>query len=71
MSIDKLFEQAARNQGFENLAELVKVSSWQAPDIDPAAIASDMNDPAAAPMVLAPEHQAQFDAWQKARRQSK
>lgn len=66
-NIDDLFEQAARNQGFANLQELIEVTSWLSNEIDPASIASNMDDPASAPMMPKPEFKAQFEAWQKRR----
>jgi hypothetical protein len=63
-----LFEQAASNMGFENLAELVKVSGWLSNEIDSASIASNMDDPSSAPMVPKPEFKEQFEAWLEERR---
>jgi hypothetical protein len=66
--IDEMFEQAARNQGFESLAELVEVSSWLSNETDPASYASDMNDQDSAPMMPKLEFKDQFDAWLKAKK---
>jgi hypothetical protein len=62
-NINDLFEQAARNQSFESLGEFVEVSSWLSNEIDPASIASNMDDPASAPMVPKPGFKEQFQAW--------
>jgi hypothetical protein len=66
--IDEMFEQAALNQDFESLAELAEVSSWLSNEIDPASIASNMNDPSSAPMVPKPEFKERFEAWLEAKR---
>lgn len=66
--IDDPFEQAARNQGFESLAELMEVTSWLSNDFDPASFASNMDDPASAPMVPKPEFKEKYEAWLEERR---
>lgn len=63
--IDELLEQAARNQGFNSIAELAEVSSWLTNEADPASVASDMNDQASAPMTPKPEFRERFEAWVK------
>lgn len=45
-----LFEQAARNQGFSGMTELAEVSRTMTTEVDPAAVADDMDDPACAPI---------------------
>jgi len=66
--IDEMFEQAARNQGFESLAELAEVSSWLSNEIDPASIASNMSDPSSAHLVPKPEFKERFEAWLEEKR---
>lgn len=59
-----LYEQAARNQGFESLAELIEVSGWC--ESASSELWQDESDEAASrPMVPKPEFKEQFEAWQK------
>lgn len=47
---EDLFDQAAKNQGFESLAELAEVSKTMTNEVDPTAVADNMDDPACAPI---------------------
>lgn len=66
--MDEMFEQAARNQGFASFKEFAEVSKMTSSEVDPAAIAEHMDDPASAPLVPKTEFKEQFEAWQKKRR---
>jgi hypothetical protein len=62
MTIEKhplrdLFEQAARNQGFENFAEFERISSI----IEAPEAAADCE--ADLPLKAKPGHEAEFEAW--------
>jgi len=61
--IDELFDQAARNQGFESLEELVEVYGWLESKTNLSILLANMNDPTSIPMTPKPEFKAQFEAW--------
>lgn len=63
--IDDPFEQAARNQGFESLAELMEVTSWlEDTKIDP----TEINEDRVYTFIPKPEFKEKYEAWLEERR---
>lgn len=67
-NIDDLFEQAARNQGYASLQEMIEVSSWlETTEIDPDTL-SELDDDVSYIATPKPEFKEKYEAWLEERR---